>query len=259
LLGVALALLPSWLKVPLYRLLFGYQIGRGVRIGFSPFLGVRRCKIGDNVRIGSLNVFLRIDDLEIGAHTQVGILNVFRGGTRVRLGAYVSVLRLNVCNAILDGDFLEPVEPVLELGPGVTVTSGHWLDFSGNITVGAHSIIGGRNSSLWTHNRQRTRAIAVGDHCYLGSEVRLAPGAEVPPLCIVALGSVLVGRLDPARSLIGGNPAAVLRPLSERDLYLVCRKTRKDIPDELVLADLPADVREISARQKPAEPVKGCG
>jgi len=30
-LSVLLALLPSWLKVPLYRWLFGYRIGRGVR------------------------------------------------------------------------------------------------------------------------------------------------------------------------------------------------------------------------------------
>ncbi len=29
-LSVLLALLPSWLKVPLYRMLFGYRIGRGV-------------------------------------------------------------------------------------------------------------------------------------------------------------------------------------------------------------------------------------
>jgi acetyltransferase-like isoleucine patch superfamily enzyme len=157
-------------------------------------------------------------------------------------------LRLNKFNAIIDGDFLEPVAATLELGPGVVVTAGHWLDFSERITVGAHSIIGGRNSSFWTHNRQRSRSIDIGHHCYLGSEIRLAPGAAVPSLCIVALGSVIVGRLEPARSLIAGNPATVQRPLGERDLYLVCRKTRKDIPDEVVQIDLPEELWTVAAR-----------
>ncbi len=67
-------------------------------------------------------------------------------------------------------------------------------------------------------------------------------------MCIVALGSVLVGRLEPARSLIGGNPAVVLRPLKERDLYLVCRKTRTDIPDDLVRTDLPNDLWDLVVR-----------
>jgi acetyltransferase-like isoleucine patch superfamily enzyme len=251
--AVALALLPSCLKVPLYRWLFGYRIGRGVRIGLSPFIGVRRCTIGDRARIGSCNAFVRVEELNIGAHTRIGFLNLFRGGRRVDVGPYATILRQNVFNAIVDGDFLGPVDSTLELGAGVAVSSGHWLDFSDRIVVGAHSIIGGRNSSFWTHNRQRARAIIIGAHCYLGSEIRAAPGVEVPPLCIVALGSVLVGQLEPARSLIGGNPAAVLRPLKDRDLYLVCRKTRADVPDDLVRADLPNDLWQLTAGPLPAE------
>jgi acetyltransferase-like isoleucine patch superfamily enzyme len=245
LLGVFVAALPGFLKIRVYRWCYGYQIGRGVRIGFSPFIGVGRCVIGDHVRIGSFNLFYRVTELTIGDHTQIGFGNIIRGGQRVAIGAYVSILRLNVFNAILDGDFLEPVSSTLELHDGAVVTSAHWLDFSDRITVGAHSIIGGRNSSLWTHNRQRTRAIHVGDHCYLGSEVRFAPGVTIPAFSIVALGSVVVGELQPDRSLIGGNPASVLRPLGERDLYLVCRRTRKDIPDELLVAGLPDDLRDL--------------
>ena len=81
-LSVLLALLPSWLKVPLYRMLFGYRIGRGVRIGLSPLFGVGRCRIGDHARIGSFNLFYQVGDLEIGDHAQIGFLNLFRGGGR---------------------------------------------------------------------------------------------------------------------------------------------------------------------------------
>jgi len=245
---VALALLPSWLKIPLYRLLFGYRIGKGVRIGFSPFFGVGHCRIGDYARIGSFNLFFRVAELDVGDYARIGLLNLFRGGQRVRIGNYSTIVRLNVFNSIIERDFVDPVEPVLELGTGAVVTSGHWLDFSAGLGIGEHTIIGGRNSSFWTHNRQRGRPISVGCHCYIGSEVRVAPGAVVSPFCIVALGSVLSGRIGPLRSLIGGNPAAVVRTLRERDLFLVTRKTRNDIPDDVASALLPDDLRATARR-----------
>jgi acetyltransferase-like isoleucine patch superfamily enzyme len=237
--------LPSWLKIPLYRHLFRYQIGRGVRIGLSPLVGVRRCQIGDHTRIGHFNLFYCIGQLEIGSQVRIGFLNLFRGGDRLTLGDYVTILRRNVFNSILEPDMLQPVEPVLDFGPGVFVASGHWLDFTDRITVGAHTIIGGRNSSFWTHNRQLGHGIRLGCHCYLGSEVRAAPGVDLPSFCIVALGSVLMGRIGGERSLIGGNPAGVLRPLQPRDLILFARKTRTDIPDAVAQAFLPEDLARL--------------
>ncbi|HEV3167713.1 MAG TPA: hypothetical protein VGZ22_27155 [Isosphaeraceae bacterium] len=252
--GVVLALFPSWFKIPVYRAFFGYQIGKGVRIGFSPFVGVEVCWIGDNARIGSLNLFYRVAELGIGDHARIGFLNLFRGGKRIRIGPYGAILRQNVFNSIIEGDFADPVEPLLELGAGVVVTSGHWLDFSAGIDVGEQAIIGGRNSSFWKHNRQRGRPISVGCHCYLGSEIRMAPGSKVAPFCIVALGSVLSGRLGPARSLIGGNPAGVIRTLLAADLYLVARKTRDDMPEDLAEAHLPDDLRNVARLTRPVAP-----
>ncbi len=243
---VLLACLPSPLKVLLYRSLFGFKIGRGVRIGLAPFVGVRHCRIGDFARVGHFNLFYQIEDLDIGRHVQIGFMNLFRGGRSVRLREYSSVIRQNTLNSILDRDFVDDVDAAFELGCGSVVTSGHWFDFSAGITLGDHVIVGGRNSSFWTHNRQRGRAIMVGHHVYLGSEVRVAPGAEVPACSIVALGSVLSGCYEPGRSLIGGNPAEVLRPLRDRDWFLVLRKTRKDLPNELAWAELPEDLRTLA-------------
>lgn len=247
--AVFIALLPSFLKVPLYRWLYGYQIGTGVRIGLSPFVGVGRCTIGDQVRIGHGNLFYQIEDLGIGAHTQIGFLNLFRGGRRIELGAYVTILRQNVFNAILEPDCEEPPEQVLELGTGCVVTTSHWLDFTERIRLGDHVIVGGRNSSLWTHNRHRGRPIAIGHHCYLGSEIRVAPGVEVAPLCIVSLGSVLTGQHMEPCGVIAGNPAVFVRKLKEREYVLVARPTRKDIPAEMAHALLPAEIRD--ALQRP--------
>ena len=232
--SLMLSVCPSKIGVPLYRLLFGFEIGKNVRIGFGvAFIGVKRCRIGNHVRIGHFNLFCHVDELNIADHAHIGQMNLFRGGKKIDVGAYATVLRLNVFNSILQPDAVNPLQPVLELGTGVVVTTGHWLDFTDRITIGAHTIIGGRNSSFWTHNRQRTRPLAVGSHCCDGSEIRVAPGVEIPSSCIIALGSVLMGQFTVPRSLIAGNPASVLRSLNERDSFLITRTTRNDIPEKV--------------------------
>lgn len=244
-LAICLALLPPRLKPSVYRMLLGYQVSPGVRIGLSLFLGVKRCVIGRDTRIGHFNLFIGIDELKIGESVRIGHLNVFRGGQRVEIRDYATILRLNVFNSIPETEVVNPTEPVLELGTGSVITTGHWLDFTDRITIGDHSILGGRNSSLWTHSRQRTRPIRIGHHCYLGSDIRIAPGAVVPSFCIVALGAVLMDRFEEEFSLIGGNPARVLRPLTEGDLFLVTRRTRPDLPAEVAGALLPDKLKEL--------------
>jgi acetyltransferase-like isoleucine patch superfamily enzyme len=119
------------------------------------------------------------------------------------------------------------------LGPGSIITSGHKIDFTDRVEIGRRTILGGRNSSLWTHNRQRTAAIKIGSHTYLGSEIRIAPGGSIPSKCIVGIGSVITGRHSEEGHLIAGVPAKCLKPLDENDRFLIERKTRRDLPDEI--------------------------
>lgn len=240
--GVIIALLPSAVKVALYRLVYKYNVGKNVTIGFSPLVGVRRCRIGDGVQIGHLNVFVQVEDLDIGAHSRIGFLNMFRGG-RIRLGAYASVFRMNFINSIPEPDAENATNAVLDVGPGAVITSGHRLDFTDRITIGASTVIGGRGSAFWTHSRQRTRPIVVGKHCYLGSGVQIAPGVDLADFCIVSLGAVLSGQFTEARTLILGNPGRTERKLRGDELPLVARRTRDDLPDELAQASLPDDLR----------------
>jgi acetyltransferase-like isoleucine patch superfamily enzyme len=223
--------LPGPVKRPLYRLLFGYRIGPRVRIGLV-LLDATEVDLGEGTEIGHLNVVIRVGRLETGRHARIGMLNVLRGGERVRLGAYSTVMRLNVLNAIPDHDCTTAPVSILELGDGAIVVSGHRIDFTDRVSIGRNVIVGGRSSSFWTHNRQQTAPITIGDFCYLGSEVRLAPGAALAPESILALGSVLADPIDAPRSLVGGVPARVLRALGEKDLALVHRPTRDDIPED---------------------------
>jgi len=225
-------LLPGPIKRPLYRALFGYRIGRGVRIGLV-ILDAEAVDLGDGTEIGHLNLVTRVGSLVTGKSVRIGALNIIRGGERVRLGDYAEVMRLNVLNAIPDHDCTTSPVSRLEIGAGAVVVSGHRIDFTDQVTIGRNVIVGGRNSSLWTHNRQQTAPIAIGDFCYLGSEVRLAPGARLAERSILGLGSVLAGAIDTPGSLVGGVPARIIRPLTAEDDALVHRKARRDAPDDL--------------------------
>lgn len=226
------ALLPSFLKRPCYRLFFGYSIGKRVRVGLS-IIDAHECRIDDDVRIGHLNVIIRVKKLTIGDHAHIGYVNIIRGGDEVRLGRFSEIMRLNEINSIPDPEVVNPVEPRFLLGDGSIITTGHKIDFTDRVEIGRRTIIGGRNSSLWTHNRQRTRPIEIGSFTYVGSEIRIAPGGSVPSRCIVGIGSVITGELSGEDQLIAGVPAKAIKELSDEDKFLIERKTRRDLPENI--------------------------
>ena len=228
----AIALLPSFLKRSCYRLFFGYKVGKRVRVGLS-IIDVEECTIDDDVQIGHLNLIIRVKKLEMGDHVRIGHLNIVRGGDEVHLGRYAEIIRMNEINSIAEPDVVNPIDPRFSLGDGSIITAGHKIDFTDRVTIGRRSILGGRNSSLWTHNRQRTRPIDVGSFAYIGSEIRIAPGGSVPSKCIVGIGSVITGELSGEGYLIAGVPAKPVKELSETDRFLIERKTRIDLPDDV--------------------------
>jgi acetyltransferase-like isoleucine patch superfamily enzyme len=227
-----IALLPSFLKRSCYRWFFGYKIGKRVRIGVS-IIDASECTIEDDVKIGHLNLIVRVKQLEIRDHVRIGFLNVIRGGDEVQLGRYSEIIRMNEINSIAEPEVVNPIDPRFFLGDGSIVTAGHKIDFTDRVTIGRRSILGGRNSSLWTHNRQRTRPIDIGSFAYIGSEIRIAPGGSVPSKCIVGIGSVITSELSAEGYLIAGVPAKPLKELSDEDRFLIERKTRVDLPDDV--------------------------
>ena len=227
-----LAILPSFLKRPLYRLFFGYKIGKRVRIGLS-IVDAHQCTIEDDVQIGHLNVITRVEKLTIRDHVRIGHLNIIRGGAAVSLGRYCEIIRMNEINSIPDPEVVNQIDPVFLLGDGSVVTTGHKIDFTDRVEIGRRVILGDRNSSLWTHNRQRTLPITIGSLVYIGSEIRMAPGSAIPARSIVGIGSVITAPLAEEGKLIAGVPAKAVKELSSEDQFLIERKTRPDLPDDV--------------------------
>lgn len=226
------AVLPSFLKRPIYRLFFGYEIGKRVRIGLS-IIDAGECRIDDDVQIGHFNVVTRVHKLVIKDHVRIGHLNIIRGGASVSLGRYCEIMRMNEINSIPDPEVVNKIDPVFLLGDGSIVTTGHKIDFTDRVEIGRRVILGGRNSSLWTHNRQRTLPITIGSLVYIGSEIRMAPGSAIPARSIVGIGSVITAVLAEEGKLIAGVPAKTIKELSPEDQFLIERKTRPDLPDDV--------------------------
>ncbi len=227
-----IAFLPSFLKRPLYRILFRYKVGKRVRIGLS-IVDARECEIEHDASFGHFNVIIGVENLFIGDHVRIGHLNIIRGGREVRIGRYAEIFRMNVINSIPDPIIVTPADPRFILGPGSIVVEGHKIDFTDRVEIGRRTILGGRNSSLWTHNRQRTRPIEIGSFAYIGSEIRISPGGTIPSRCVVGIGSVIAGQLSGENCLIAGVPAKSIKPLEPEDISLIEYKTRPDLPDDL--------------------------
>lgn len=227
-----IALMPSALKRPLLRGLMGFEVGKDVRIGLS-ILDCRRMVIGDGTRIGHFNLFLRVNECRIGEHTRIGFGNIFRGGDSVVLGPYCEVIRFNEINAIPEPDLVNEASPTFSAGAGTVIAASHKIDFTGGVEIGKRVVIGGRFSSIWTHNRQIAKPVTIGDRTYFGSDVKISPGVTIPSECVVGMGSVVAKSLTGTRMLFGGVPARPIKELDREGVFLVENKTRPDLPDEV--------------------------
>lgn len=219
---------PSFFKVWMYRIGFGYKIGKQVKIGFSAIIA-DECSIGDRSRIGHLNVFYRNQNLRIGSDVIIGFANRIFGGKLLDIGDKCHIHRFNEINSILDPLVLGDFDPTLELGEGSVITVNHKIDFTDRVTFGPSVVFAGRNSNIWTHNRQKTAPVSIGRNCYIGSNVQFVAGSSIGEYCVLALGSIVTKNIEGSWKIVAGMPAQVKKDLDEDSKVLVTYPTRPDL------------------------------
>jgi len=224
----AMLQLPSFLKVAFFRLLFRYEIGADVKIGFT-LLFPKRCRIGRGTRIGHFNYIGGMQHLDIGESARIGHFNIILGGLGVTLGDGAFINRFNEINSILNPLVRGTPDARLVLGRRAVVTAWHKIDFTDRVTLGDSVVLAGRLSNLWTHNRQDCMPVEIGEHCYVGSGIQMVPGSAIGAHCVVGLGSIITRRFADEGVLIAGVPAKVIKPLDEATLRLVTFPTRTDL------------------------------
>lgn len=194
-LAIFVGFLPlNFLRVLGYRLLFGYRIASS-RIGFGTIIAVDEFAVIKS-KIGFFNQFIGPMKVNIAEGASIRDRNTFSCGYWV---LREENRNLNYARA-------------LEIGADTLITSGHHFDVAGKFKLGDRSWVAGIGSQFWTHGvGVRDRDIEIGSDCYLGSAVRFAPGSAIGNNILVAMGSVVSGKIEASNALVGGVPAKVLK------------------------------------------------
>jgi acetyltransferase-like isoleucine patch superfamily enzyme len=203
-LGVALATI--WLPWParrvLYRRVLHWVIDSGASIGIS-LVDARQLHLGHGARIGHFNVIRQIEAVDIGADAIIGQWNWITASPELisRNGGYLIV------------------------GRDSAITSRHYIDCSGGVRIGDHTTIAGVRSVVLSHqidvdqNIQSVDPVEIGSYVLLSSNVCVTPGSRIPSSCVIAMGAVVVGKLDSEGALYAGVPATLKRRGLENGAY----------------------------------------
>ena len=189
----------NFIRVAALRVMPQVTLGQSIRIGWGCRIAVDKLVVGDNVTVGRLNRFVGPVSIIIGSGTQIGARN------RIGCSGWVS-----------DKRYAEQgYARTLRVGRNCLVTDDHLFDCAGLVKIGEGTWFAGSASQVWTHGVGiAERDVIIGSRCYLGSAVRLAPGARLGDECILSLGSVLSGDLSAARcAMVAGMPAKVIKQL----------------------------------------------
>lgn len=198
LIALLISLLPlNALRVLAYRYLMGYQISRSARIGWGTVICVSSAKIGA-ANILHYNSLVGPYALEIADRACIGKRNEIHGA-----------------NWALEPKFARRgIVRSCQIGSDTLITADHFIDVSGGFKLGNGSWIAGRASQFWTHGAESAGgdvAIKLGEHNYIGSAARFAPGSGLAARTLVAMGSVVTSRFTQDELMIGGVPAKIIR------------------------------------------------
>jgi acetyltransferase-like isoleucine patch superfamily enzyme len=97
-------------------------------------------------------------------------------------------------------------------GFAAKVIIGHNVSIAQNVNIMADS---GPNASplMQQYYPLITGSVTIGDHSWIGANAIIMPGVELGDFCVVAANS-FVNKSFPSGSVIGGNPAKLLRTLT---------------------------------------------
>lgn len=182
------------LRCLLYKLLLGYSI-KNSKIGLGTILVIANATI-EGATIGRSNLFMGPMSLVIKTGASIGKNNLF------------------LCNEwTIREEFKDNhYDRCLVLAENTLIADAHFFDIAGKLTVGKGSWVAGRDSQFWTHGAGvRDRNIHIGEHCYIGSAARFAPGSELGNNVLVAMGSVVTGKPTTSNAMIGGVPARLIK------------------------------------------------
>lgn len=111
---------------------------------------------------------------------------------------------------------------MIRIGNGSRIGPNSYISAEGGLNIGSN-VIFGPGAIVWTRNhnfinanmlpydeRITNKPVIIGDGCWFGEGVKIAPGAKIGRGVIAAMGSVIFGEI-PEFSIINGNPATIIK------------------------------------------------
>lgn len=230
LLAMFLAILPSMVKVPVYRLA-GAKLGNRVSIGFGSFVlanSFSKVSIGDYSQIGQFT-WIVCSEVSIGNYTHIAPFVWIWGAGCLKVGDKCYVGPRCIIN-VRRNNF--EMGEYAGLGPGsVAYTHGQWLPY--------------------TEGWPRTYGdIVLEDYSWVPARAFLCPGVRVGSKSIVGSGAVVTKDIPPL-SFAAGVPARVIgsttkmmNQIDEDELFERAKKIATDLPDFLGLKSTTIHLRE---------------
>lgn len=192
-------LLPSQLRrIALVRVL-GWRMDEGATLGWS-IVSAHSVQLGRGSRIGHFNVIRNLECLEIGEEATIGQWNW-----------------ITAAQPIIEADPSSTNRGRLVIGDQAAITSRHYVDCTGGVTVGPFTTIAGVRTTVLSHqistatSMQSALTVEIGSYCFVGSDVRITPGSSIAERCVIAMGAVVSGSLDEPGTLYGGVPARPIK------------------------------------------------
>jgi serine acetyltransferase len=180
-------------------------------------------------------LMLRLEGVSLGAGSSIGPFNVFRNLRSLDMAEGSTIDSWNWASAATSISFCDnPLARTLSLGAHSAVTSRHYIDATGGVTIGAHATVAGHRTTILTHGidlyagTQRAAMVQVGAYSIVSSNTKMTPGSVVPDRCVIGMGSVVAKGLALPLMLYAGVPARPVKPLDPASRYF--QKTTSVVP-----------------------------
>ncbi|GAA2081875.1 hypothetical protein GCM10009758_32040 [Microbacterium hatanonis] len=176
----------SRIKVQLLRVL-GWQVGKGGSVGPGLYFAIDSVVLGENARIGPFNVFKGLAAVEVDDFGRIGQWNWLSAASPLRAAG---------------------APGTVSIGRHSALTSRHYIDASGGISIGHHTTVAGVRSTFITHgidwrtSSQTYRSITIGDYSLISSNVQITPGSQIGSRVVVGMGATVAGSLSDGGLLV---------------------------------------------------------
>lgn len=208
------AVLPSFLRIPLLRLL-GIRIGTGVRLGWLSLLIAHEIDLGDRVQISPF-CYLRARKITLGKRVQVGSLTLIGTG-ELQLGDDTRISRFVIVTAGQHNP-----QSRLVTGKRVAIFPFCWIDTTREVFMDDDAGIGG-GTYIFTHGSWQPvidgfpvafGPVRIEKNVWLPWRIFILPNVTIGAHATIGAGAV-INKDVPAYSLAGGVPAKVIRANGE--------------------------------------------